>query len=278
MWKMAQLTDQASSSFFHCFFLNLSMSQVIRKFRSGSCNVLVSTSVGEEGLDIGEVDLIICFDAQKSPLRSIQRTGRTGRKRAGKSIMLLTEGDEEERYRKCVANKGTVRKDMLRTDYQMYPHSPRMVPDTLHPLCVKLKLDPMPPYKETETGGTGNGRRKSSKGARQSWMTKRGLCWKHPRAPSFFQQVKSILHGIQSSLPWNPVSHGIQSNFYCPTCFSTVTQPGYQTFPWSEIFSDFFFHHFSWHIDVDYCYYLMKKYGEKNQKNQKINKTEKLKN
>lgn len=68
---------------------------MIEKFRSGDYNVLVSTSVGEEGLDIGEVDLIICFDTQKSPIRSVQRTGRTGRKRAGRTIVLLTEGKEE---------------------------------------------------------------------------------------------------------------------------------------------------------------------------------------
>ena len=34
-------------------------------------NVLVATSVGEEGLDIGEVDLIVCYDAQKTPIRMV---------------------------------------------------------------------------------------------------------------------------------------------------------------------------------------------------------------
>ena len=58
--------------------------------------MLVSTSVGEEGLDIGEVDLIICFDASNSPIRLVQRMGRTGRKRAGKIIILVTEGKEDQ--------------------------------------------------------------------------------------------------------------------------------------------------------------------------------------
>ena len=58
--------------------------------------MLVSTSVGEEGLDIGEVDLIICFDASSSPIRLVQRMGRTGRKRAGKIIILVTEGKEDQ--------------------------------------------------------------------------------------------------------------------------------------------------------------------------------------
>ncbi|KAF3789191.1 ATP-dependent DNA helicase [Nymphaea thermarum] len=44
----------------------------IRKFRTGGYNVIVATSIGEEGLDIMEVDLVICFDANISPLRMIQ--------------------------------------------------------------------------------------------------------------------------------------------------------------------------------------------------------------
>ena len=68
----------------------------MRQFREAGCNTLVSTCVGEEGLDIGDVDLIICFDAHKSPIRLVQRMGRTGRKREGKIVMLVTEGKEEQ--------------------------------------------------------------------------------------------------------------------------------------------------------------------------------------
>ena len=31
----------------------------------------MATCIGEEGLDIGEVDLIICYDAQKTPIRMV---------------------------------------------------------------------------------------------------------------------------------------------------------------------------------------------------------------
>ena len=64
---------------------------IMEAFNKGIYNTLVSTSIGEEGLDIGEVDLIICYDAQKSPIRTIQRMGRTGRHQDGKVIFLLTE-------------------------------------------------------------------------------------------------------------------------------------------------------------------------------------------
>jgi len=72
------------------------MLQVMREFREGGYNTLVSTCIGEEGLDIGDVDLIICFDVQKSPVRLVQRMGRTGRKRQGRIVMLVTEGKEEQ--------------------------------------------------------------------------------------------------------------------------------------------------------------------------------------
>ena len=66
------------------------------KFREGGYNTLVSTCVGEEGLDIGEVDLIVCFDAHKSPVRLIQRMGRTGRKRRGRIVVIVSQGREEQ--------------------------------------------------------------------------------------------------------------------------------------------------------------------------------------
>jgi len=76
-----------------CQFLTVLMASHhldhLQKFRSGVYNVLVATSIGEEGLDIVEVDLVICFDANVSPLRMIQRMGRTGRKNEGRVDILL---------------------------------------------------------------------------------------------------------------------------------------------------------------------------------------------
>ncbi|KAI0136566.1 type III restriction enzyme [Xylariales sp. AK1849] len=72
----------------------------IKKFKEGAFNVLVATSIGEEGLDIGQVDLIVCYDASASPIRMLQRMGRTGRKRAGRVVLLLMRGKEEDNYAK----------------------------------------------------------------------------------------------------------------------------------------------------------------------------------
>jgi hypothetical protein len=71
-------------------------SEIVTKFRDGGYNTLVATCIGEEGLDIGEVDLIISYDAPPSIIRTIQRMGRTGRARVGRSVLLAYQGAEEE--------------------------------------------------------------------------------------------------------------------------------------------------------------------------------------
>lgn len=70
--------------------------RAIADFKEGACNVLVATCVAEEGLDIGEVDLIICFDPVNSPTRLVQRMGRTGRAKAGTVQLLLTDAERRQ--------------------------------------------------------------------------------------------------------------------------------------------------------------------------------------
>jgi hypothetical protein len=77
---------------------------VLDDFHKGVFNILIATSIGEEGLDIGEVDLIVCYDTSSSPIRMLQRMGRTGRKRTGNIITLLTRGKEERNYAKSKDN------------------------------------------------------------------------------------------------------------------------------------------------------------------------------
>ncbi|KAL4613120.1 Fanconi anemia group M protein [Arapaima gigas] len=114
--------------------------EVVRRFRDGGFNTLVSTCVGEEGLDIGEVDLIVCFDAQKSPIRLVQRMGRTGRQRQGRIVVILAEGREERTYNQSQSNKRSVYKSIMRNQhaFHMYPNSPRMLPDWAQPTLHKM--------------------------------------------------------------------------------------------------------------------------------------------
>ncbi|XP_051833657.1 Fanconi anemia group M protein [Antechinus flavipes] len=114
--------------------------EVVKQFRDGGYNTLVSTCVGEEGLDIGEVDLIICFDAQKSPVRLVQRMGRTGRKRQGRIVVILTEGREECAYNRSQSCKRSIYKAISGNSraFNFYQGSPRMIPDGIYPKLHKM--------------------------------------------------------------------------------------------------------------------------------------------
>src|SRR2546425_326121 len=70
----------------------------LEDFRDGKHNVLVTTSIGEEGLHVPDVDHVIFYEAVPSEIRMIQRRGRTGRTRAGKTTVLMTEGTIDEAY------------------------------------------------------------------------------------------------------------------------------------------------------------------------------------
>ena len=72
--------------------------QILEDFRDGKYNVLVTTSIGEEGLHVPDVDHVIFYEAVPSEIRMIQRRGRTGRTRPGKTTVLMTEGTVDEAY------------------------------------------------------------------------------------------------------------------------------------------------------------------------------------
>ena len=75
---------------------NKEQKQIIKEFRAGKYDVLISTSVAEEGIDIPAVDLVILYEPVGSEVRMIQRRGRTGRKDSGRVKVLLTEGTMDE--------------------------------------------------------------------------------------------------------------------------------------------------------------------------------------
>jgi ERCC4-related helicase/DNA-binding transcriptional ArsR family regulator len=72
--------------------------KTLRAFKEGVYNVLVATSVGEEGLDIPECGLVVFYEPAVSGIRYIQRRGRTGRKLPGKAVILVADKTVDEYY------------------------------------------------------------------------------------------------------------------------------------------------------------------------------------
>ncbi len=72
--------------------------EVIHDFSLGKINILVSTSIGEEGLDIPEVSAVIFYEPIPSAIRQIQRRGRTARLKPGKLLILMNKKTLDESY------------------------------------------------------------------------------------------------------------------------------------------------------------------------------------
>ncbi|MDH5431922.1 MAG: helicase-related protein [Nitrosopumilus sp.] len=86
--------------------------ETVQKFRDGIFRVLIATRVGEEGLDIAEVNQVIFYDNVPSSVRFIQRRGRTGRKGIGKLVVLIAKNTIDETYYWIGKRKMTAAKSM----------------------------------------------------------------------------------------------------------------------------------------------------------------------
>lgn len=127
---------------------------VMEDFRRGRINCLIATCVVEEGIDVGDVMMIVCFDTNTNPTRYVQRIGRTGRKQQGKVLMLVSEGREQEGLKNVlnrkdkVANLNSSRNDVK---WFLYKDSPRLVPKELEPECLEVCFNIKPPQEEEKS-------------------------------------------------------------------------------------------------------------------------------
>jgi len=104
--------------------------ETLRLFREGDFHVLISTSVGEEGLDVPSTDMVIFYEAVPSEIRSIQRKGRTGRHGSGKIVVLVTKGTADETFRWVSRSREKAMNDEIRH---------------MSALTAPAKADPLPP-------------------------------------------------------------------------------------------------------------------------------------
>jgi Fanconi anemia group M protein len=72
--------------------------KLLKHFKEGIINVIVATSVAEQGLDIIDCDLVLFYDCVPDQIRAHQRRNRTAKQRLGKVIILITKGTVDERY------------------------------------------------------------------------------------------------------------------------------------------------------------------------------------
>ncbi len=86
--------------------------ETVQKFKNNEYKVLIATKVGEEGLDISEVNNVIFYDNVPSSIRFIQRKGRTGRKYSGKVFVLIAKNTIDETYYQIGKRKSTAAKNM----------------------------------------------------------------------------------------------------------------------------------------------------------------------
>ncbi|MEK6932996.1 MAG: DEAD/DEAH box helicase [Nanoarchaeota archaeon] len=70
----------------------------VRTFEESDDNVLICSSIGEEGLDIKGVNIVIFYEAISSEIRRIQRMGRVARLEAGKILFLIAKNTRDEAY------------------------------------------------------------------------------------------------------------------------------------------------------------------------------------
>ncbi|KAI9765114.1 MAG: 3'-5' DNA helicase [Geoglossum simile] len=117
--------------------------EAISKFHKGVFNTIVATSIGEEGLDIGEIDLIVCYDSSSSPVRMLQRMGRTGRKRDGNIVLLLMRGKEIDSYAKANECYEKMQEMIAKGDRFSYHEevSRRIVPRDIQPVADKRTIE-----------------------------------------------------------------------------------------------------------------------------------------
>lgn len=110
--------------------------ETLERFRSGEINCLIATSIGEEGIDIPDVDLVVFYEPVPSAIRFIQRRGRTGRTRFGRVLILAARDSFDMIYMRSAerrlgrlkeaikrANKELVSRRLERALPQMSPMS-----------------------------------------------------------------------------------------------------------------------------------------------------------
>jgi len=147
--------------------------EVLEKFRKGSINVIVATSIGEEGLDIPNVDLVLFYEPVPSEIRYIQRKGRTGRGRFGKVLILAAEDTLDVGYLKSSKKMAEVMRKVtkaLNSELAPVPRAgpmPEMCQMSAEEISQEGPPEPLSPLEKLEEDFDETKVKKFNRGARQ---------------------------------------------------------------------------------------------------------------
>ena len=136
---------------------------VLAAFRGGAdVNVLVATCIGEEGLDVPQVDLVVFMDAVGG-VRLIQRMGRTGRSRDGAVIALLAEGKEVAAWhtKQQLSHRMAHILSNANKTLELCSTGSRMLPHRYRPRMELVSIAP-PPLQADDAAGAARGARAPS--------------------------------------------------------------------------------------------------------------------
>ncbi|MEM5804272.1 MAG: DEAD/DEAH box helicase [Candidatus Aenigmatarchaeota archaeon] len=86
---------------------------VIKDYEAYVYNVLITTSIGEEGLHLSSADMAIFYEPVPSEIRTIQRRGRVGRTKVGRVVFLITKDTRDEAYYYSARRKEREMKEIL---------------------------------------------------------------------------------------------------------------------------------------------------------------------
>lgn len=124
--------------------------------------ILTSFIVPLDCLDIGEVDLIVNYDSLRSPIRMIQRVGRTGRKRDGRVVCLVSEGTEEKTMTASKQAEKTLGRALTKADAFKFIRSSPMFPKK--PELNKVVMSVTKDFHMSQVGGNGLASKSKSSG------------------------------------------------------------------------------------------------------------------
>ncbi|ODN92051.1 hypothetical protein L198_05723 [Cryptococcus wingfieldii CBS 7118] len=174
--------------------------KAISDFKEGKFNVLVATAIGEEGLDIGEVDFVVLYDMPRTSIKLLQRIGRTGRKRDGHVHVLMSENREDCNWDTAQQTHRDIQEEILHSrNLELFEDVEPLLPDRQLPGCKEqeMAIDEWNPddqvFKKTMMDAEKEAKKasaKGTKGKRQNLMKD-----EVPDGATGFKSVKDLLKG-----------------------------------------------------------------------------------